>query len=128
MLKVYPAIIHNEDNSYWVEFPDLEGCQTCGCTLEETMEFAQEALGLYLVAVSEDGHELPTPSDLSTIPTPDGGITSYISSNIEQYRKNTKAVKKTVSIPAWLAEEAEKTNISLSKVLQDGLKERLETR
>ena len=29
MLKVYPAIFHEEDG-YWVEFPDLEGCQTLG--------------------------------------------------------------------------------------------------
>ncbi len=44
MLQIYPAIIHEEDG-YWIEFPDLEGCQTCGTSLEETMELAQEALG-----------------------------------------------------------------------------------
>lgn len=37
MLKVYPAIFHREDG-YWVEFPDLIGCQSCGSTIEETME------------------------------------------------------------------------------------------
>ena len=42
MLKVYPAIFYEEDG-YWVEFPDLEGCQTYGSTLEETMQLAQEA-------------------------------------------------------------------------------------
>jgi len=54
MLKIYPAIFHEEDG-FWVEFPDLEGCNTCGSTLEETMELAQEALGLYLVALAESG-------------------------------------------------------------------------
>lgn len=44
MLFVYPAIFHKEDNSYWVEFPDLQGCQTFGETIPETMEDAQEAL------------------------------------------------------------------------------------
>ena len=48
MLKVYPAILHKEDG-YWIEFPDLEGCQTFGNTLEETMELAQEALGLFFM-------------------------------------------------------------------------------
>ena len=47
MLKVYPGIFHKEDG-YRVEFPDLPGCQSCGDTLEQTMEFAAEALGLYL--------------------------------------------------------------------------------
>ena len=37
MSKVYPAIIHKEDG-YWVEFPDLPGCNTCGSTLEETLK------------------------------------------------------------------------------------------
>ena len=36
MLYVYPAIFHHEDDSYWVEFPDLEGCQTFGESLPET--------------------------------------------------------------------------------------------
>lgn len=30
-----------------------------------------------------------------------------------------------LSIPAWLVKEAEKSNISLSRVLQEALKERL---
>ena len=34
MLKVYPAVIH-EECGYWVDFPDLEGCQACGVTLAE---------------------------------------------------------------------------------------------
>lgn len=125
MLKVYPAIFHHEAEQYWVEFPGLDGCNTCGSTLEETMELAQEALGLYLVSLLEDGHQLPECMDLNDIEAPSDGLVSYVSSNIDQYRKNVKAVKKTVSIPAWLAEEAEKTNLSLSKVLQDGLRERL---
>ena len=125
MLKVYPAIFHNENESYWVEFPDLEGCNTCGNSLEETMALAQEALGLYLVSISENGHDLPAATKLENVVRPDDGAVSYVSVNMDAYRKNTKAIKKTVSIPAWLAEEAEKTNISLSKVLQDGLKERL---
>lgn len=33
MVKVYPAIIHEEEG-YWVEFPDLSGCFTNGSTLD----------------------------------------------------------------------------------------------
>lgn len=124
MLKVYPAIFHKENDNYWVEFPDLQGCQSCGSTLEETMEMAQEALGLYLVSIIEDGMELPTPTDINRI-TPGEGTASYVSVNIDNYRRNTRAVKKTLSIPQWLSDEAEKKNISLSKVLQESLKEQL---
>ena len=105
MLKVYPAILH-EEGGYWIEFPDLEGCQTYGETLEETMELAQEALGLYLVSLIENKQEIPAPSNIADLTADEG-------------------VKKMLSIPAWLAKEAEMKNISLSKVLQDALKERL---
>ena len=112
MLKVYPAIFHQED-AYWVEFPDLEGCNACGATLAETMEAAQEALGL------------PEPSTLTQCRTADT-FASYVTTNLDPYYRNVKAVRKTVSIPAWLADEAERKNLSLSKILQDGLKTALE--
>ncbi|MDE7036803.1 MAG: type II toxin-antitoxin system HicB family antitoxin [Lachnospiraceae bacterium] len=123
MLQIYPAIIHEEDG-YWIEFPDLEGCQTCGTSLEETMELAQEALGLYLVSLAEHDQPIPAPSSIGEISVKDGHAT-YVSTDMNIYRRDTRAVKKMLSIPAWLAKEAEANNISLSKVLQDALKEQL---
>lgn len=123
MLQIYPAILYSE-NGYRIEFPDLEGCQTHGATLEETMELAQETLGLYLVDLSEHNLPLPAPSNIADISADDGQKT-YISTNMNAYRRDTKAVKKMLSIPAWLAKEAEANNLSLSKVLQEALKEQL---
>ena len=122
MLKVYPAIFHEEE-TYWVEFPDLEGCITEGSTLEEAMENAQEAMGLYLAALLEENQPLPHATNIKEIKTAD--VVSYVSVDVTRYRRSTKAVKKTLSIPEWLAIEAEKNNLSLSKVLQDGLKAQL---
>ncbi len=123
MFKVYPAIFHEEDG-YWVEFPDLHGCVTEGNTIEEAMSMAQEALGLWLVSQMEMGNELPAPSGIVDIHA-DDGIVTYVSTDVDAYRRDTRAVKKMLSIPAWLAKEAEARNISLSKVLQDALKEQL---
>lgn len=122
MLKVYPAIFHNED-SYWVEFPDLEGCVSDGDTLELAMANAQEAMGLYLAALLEEGKDLPDASNIKDIKTDE--VVSYVSVDVNSYRRSTRAVKKTLSIPEWLAIEAEKRNLSLSKVLQEGLKAQL---
>lgn len=124
MLKVYPAIIHEENGGYWVEFPDLEGCQTQGDTMEEAMAMAQEALGLYLVSLMERNLTIPAPSNLKNI-NGNGHSTTYVTTDIDAYRRDTRAVKKMLSIPAWLAKEAEEKNISLSRVLQDALKEQL---
>lgn len=119
MLKIYPAIVHEEDG-YWVEWPDLEGCSTCGETLEQTIELAQEAMGLHIVALMEDGIELPEASEINTI-HPEDGFVTYITTDVEQYVRNTKAVKKTLSVPQWLSDYAERNHLSLSKVLQEAL-------
>lgn len=88
------------------------------------MEMAKEALGLYLVSLEENGQTIPIPSNIADISTEEGQ-TTYISTDMNAYRRDTRAVKKMVSIPAWLAQEAAENNVSLSKVLQDALKERL---
>ena len=124
MNKVYPAIFHEEEGGYWVEFPDLDGCMTQGGTIEKTMAMAQEAMGLWLASQLEMGNELPAPSEIGSIRA-EGGIATYVSADVDAYRRNTKAVKKMLSIPAWLAKEADARNLSLSKVLQEALKEKM---
>ena len=42
MKTAYPAIIHNENDEYWVEFPDLEGCFSDGETLADAASNASE--------------------------------------------------------------------------------------
>ena len=120
---IYPAIIHEEDG-VWIDFPDLEGCQTAGETLAETLGLAEEALGLYIASRIENGLELPAPSKLKNI---DSGLAqkTYVRTEIEPYLRKTKAVKKMVSLPEWLANEAEKKDISLSRTLQEALKAKL---
>ncbi|MBE5864083.1 MAG: type II toxin-antitoxin system HicB family antitoxin [Lachnospiraceae bacterium] len=121
MKRIYPAIFHEEEGSYWVEFPDLEGCQTTGDTLENAIEMAQEALGLYINHLLEEKLEIPNPSDIRNIHGKTSDIISYVCTDDIKYRRDTRAIKKTLSIPAWLAAEAEERNLSLSRVLQEAL-------
>ena len=125
MLTIYPAIFHKEDGSYWVEFPDLEGCQTCGDNLQDAMSLSQEALGLYVVSLLEDGKIPPQPSDITALTPEEGAFVTLVAVNPEIYRRNTKAIKKTLTIPAWLNEEAEKKHINFSSILQEALKQEL---
>lgn len=119
MLFVYPAIFHKEEDSYWVEFPDLEGCHTYGGSISETMEAAQEALSAYLLTLLEQGRPLASPSDVSAY-RPEDGFSSLVSCSVDQYR-DTKAVKKTLTIPSWLNDRAVSMGLNFSKVLQDAL-------
>ena len=63
----YPAVIHREDDSYWIEFPDLDGCHTFADTLEDVFDEAREVLGAYCSALVGEGKVLPMPSDISLI-------------------------------------------------------------
>lgn len=124
MIKVYPAIFHVEDNSYWVEFPDLDGCFSDGESLEDAIMNAQKALGLHLCSLLDHKQTLPNASDINQI-TIDDGITSYVSCDPDKYRNKNKAIKKTLTIPEWLNEEAMSKNINFSQVLQNALKSEL---
>jgi Uncharacterized conserved protein len=119
MLFVYPAIFHREEDAYWVEFPDLEGCHTFGSTLTETMEAAQEALAGYLITLLEQNRKIVSPSDIVDYHV-DDGFASLVSCDINQYR-DTKAVKKTLTIPSWLNDRAMTMGINFSQVLQEAL-------
>ena len=120
MLFVSPAVFHKEDDAYWVEFPDLEGCQTYGGTLNETMACAQEALAGYLLTLLEENRELVPPSDVSTVPSGGDSFVTLVTCDINQYQ-DTKAIKKTLTIPAWLNERAVSMGINFSQVLQEAL-------
>ena len=119
MLFVYPAIFHKEEDAYWVEFPDLEGCHTYGSTISETMEAAQEALAAYLLTLLEQEKAIAAPSDISSLHA-DDGFSSLVSCDISQY-KETKSVKKTLTIPSWLNDRAISMGINFSQVLQEAL-------
>ena len=120
MLFIYPAFFHKENTSYWAEFPDLPGCQTYGGMLSETVASAQEALAAYVLTSIEEGFTIPSPSDISRLSSPSDGFVSLVSAEIDPYR-DTKAVKKTLTLPSWLNDRASALNINFSKVLQEAL-------
>lgn len=119
MLFVYPAVFHKEEDSYWVEFPDLPGCHSYGSSVTETMACAQEAMAGYILTLLEQERPIAVPSDIGVFSV-DDGFTSLVSCNIDQY-KETKAVKKTLTIPAWLNERAMAKGVNFSQVLQEAL-------
>jgi len=48
------VIIEKDDEGYYAYCPELEGCQTQGDTLDETMVNIKEAIELYLETLNED--------------------------------------------------------------------------
>ena len=120
---IYPGIFYKEDSSYWMEFPDLEGCQTFGDTLEETFEGAKESLAAYCVTLLEQKRKLNPPTDIYSIKPPNNAFVSLVEADLV---RKSHAVKKTLTIPSWLNEAAEQRNINFSGVLQEALMQKLE--
>ena len=123
----YPAVFHSAEDvgGYWVEFPDLPGCVTDGKDEIEAMEMAKDALSLWL---DTDGdlfeRRFKDPSSCADIQKKyPGELVMLIEGDPLYYARkyNTKAVKKTLSIPQWLNDKAIKANVNFSQVLQEAL-------
>ena len=123
----YPALFHkSEEGGFWISFPDFPECFTEGDDMKQAYEMTVEALGLALVNRKEEKEEIPDPSDLDKIQNEDGTIVIVEFDMLEYQRKhNSKAVKKTLSIPEWLNEEAVSMGGNFSQVLQEALMSKL---
>lgn len=119
---VYPAIFHaNEDNTFTITYPDLPGCITEGKSLANAMYMAQSALTQWLEYLIDKKQSIPSASDLKSIEITSDEFVNFIRVDV----KDNRAVKRTVSIPKWLDDKAIESGLSLSRVLQEALKDKL---
>jgi predicted RNase H-like HicB family nuclease len=120
----YPALFHKaEEGGYWISFPNFPECLTQGETMDEAYNMAVDALGLCLTDMEHEHIVFPEPSDVSSINIEDEATIVIIEFDMLAYKKrtNSKAVKKTLTIPEWLNEEATASGINFSQVLQEAL-------
>ncbi len=126
MKLIYPAIFKpftDQSGGYVVEFPDLPGCVTEGKNLEQAIEMGIDAASGWILGELEDGEQIPKASDYSEITAANGCMINMLLLDIDAYEEKygEKAVRKNLTIPAWLNTFAEKNNINFSKLLQDTL-------
>ena len=127
-MYVYPAIFTPcKEGGYAIHFPDLPGTNSQGDDMAEAIRMARDALAMWLDALIDDGKTLPAASRPSDIQLDEGQFVSMIDVDLDAYRryKDSRAVKKTLTIPAWMNSMAEDAGLSFSQVLQDALRERL---
>lgn len=117
------AVVYTDDDGVSVEFPDLPGCLPCAESIDEAVENAREALGLHLWGMEQDGEAIPKPSTIKEIKVEDGGIPMLVDVFMPPFRDKlqNRFVKKTLSLPAWLADLADKDGVNCSKVFQSAL-------
>ena len=125
MKYVYPAILYPDDGQIGVKVPDLPGCFTYGSDKAEALLMAKDAVEIWLADAENNHEQIPAASNF--LPTESGEIFTLIAADTDEYRQanDTRAIKKTLSIPSWLNYQAEKANAPFSQILQQGLKEYL---
>ena len=124
----YPAIFHTaEEGGFWITFPDIPECVTQGENMQQAYEMAVDALELALTSRIEEHLDIPLDSEPNDISIEVGSFCVIVEFDLLSYKKktNSKAVKKTLSIPSWLNEEATALGINFSQVLQEALMQKI---
>ena len=125
MKLVYPAIFtpFDEGNGFTVEVHDLPGCVTEGNNLVEAIEMGTDAASGWILGEIEDGNSFPAAS--MALEAPAGSFVNLLVLDMDSYAEQygSKAVRRNITVPAWLDTYAQKNHLSLSKVVQDSLLE-----
>ena len=103
-------------------------------TMADAMMMARDAIGISCIHMEDAGEEIPVPSRLSEIDISKGtfygegaGILSLVDVDLAAYRRrlDNKTVRRNVTLPNWLNQEAEKAHVNVSKVLQEAFMAKL---
>ncbi len=68
-----------------VNFPDLEGCYTCGDDKEDAIKSAKDVLAMSILGYIEDGKVLPMPAKASDIECTDAESRMKITVNLREF-------------------------------------------
>lgn len=129
MRYTYTAVITPNDNcsKYFCRVPDLPGCISTGKNLDEAIDMIKDAASIWLVGAEDDRDPIPAATSQSDIVHEKNALLTVLQIDTLKYRASidTRAVRKSVSLPAWLASLADDRGINCSQVLQEGLMAKL---
>ena len=86
---IFPAVFtwSDEDKTYYVTFPDVEGCFTDGATVTEAMENADDVLNLMIHHMETTGMDIPKATALEDVPAPGKGFVNLIMADTVAYQE-----------------------------------------
>lgn len=140
MKVTYPVIFTDVDTNILIEVPDLgiltesnEEGKPKG-SMADAITMARDAIGISCIEAEGNGKVVLHPSKMTDIDVSKGtfnedgtSIVSLVDVDLTAYRRmlDNKTVRRNVTLPNWLNQEAEKSHINVSKVLQEALMARL---
>jgi len=125
MKYIYTAVFTpNEDSTkFYARIPDLPGCITTGSSLQDAIDEITDAASGWLTVAEDEGLNIPEATKQAVVERKDTDILSLIQIDTIAYRAatDTRAVRKNVSLPKWMAVLADKMGINCSQLLQENL-------
>ena len=124
---IFPAVFTRDEEGMWeARFPDLENCFTSADTLEEAIDQAKYTLEDCLYFMEKEKAAIPAPSHVE-LEQDENSLTQLVVAYMPPVRRawSQKAVKKTLTIPAYLAELAEESKLNYSALLQQAIRQTL---
>ena len=134
MKRVYPTFIVEGEQDYLVFVPDMD-IYTEGKSMVNAIEMARDAIGLKGIDIENEKKELPNASScadaLKKAPKDidfSKGTLTLVDVDFTAYRRRmeNKMVRRNVTLPNWMNEEAERLGINVSRVLQEALAAKIE--
>ncbi|WP_302963168.1 type II toxin-antitoxin system HicB family antitoxin [uncultured Adlercreutzia sp.] len=123
----YPAVFsYEEGEDIAVVFPDLD-VATSGKDEDDALLAARELLGCVMFGREEDGEEIPAPTALNRLSLGKNEETVLVDVYMPSVRQaqSSRAVNRTVTLPAWLNAAAVEHGINFSQTLQIALRQQL---
>ena len=132
MRQVYPVIftpLNDKKDTVLIEVPDWE-ILTEGYGMADAVKMARDAIGLKGITYEDKEKKFPEASSINEIDTSKGTFAedgedyvSFVDIDFTEYRRrvDNKTVRRNVTLPNWLNQEAEKAHINVSRVLQEAL-------
>ena len=127
MRAAYPILITKGEKYLIVYIPDFD-ISTQGTDLVNAIEMARDAIGLTGIDMEDENETLPVPSELGSVQARGRDcVATLVDVDFTEYRRKNEieTVRRNVSLPYWLNDEAERAGINVSAVLQGALKREL---
>jgi predicted RNase H-like HicB family nuclease len=127
MKTAYPIVITKGKKFLLASVPDCE-IDTQGENIVDAIEMARDAISIWCVGEQDAGRTLPIPSELSAVTHDSRDIITLVDVDIDAYRRklDNRTIRKNVTIPSWINEQAELAGVNFSAILVRGLKQELQ--
>jgi len=130
MKAIYTAVLTyvDKENGYDVSIPDIPGCVTTGKDLQDAIRSIADAANGCLCVLEDERLPLPLPSAPQEVSHAPQDFTTLIQVDTDFYRMRTQtqAVRKSVSMPKWMADMADRKGVNCSQLLQQALRQHLD--